>query len=146
MAQNMMRRTQVITDRKLQMRFARFVIAFVFISAIVTAVAIFSTTFLLMGEKLANVYPQGRLVAIFRSVFIWALISLGAVLPFIYWGAIIFSHRIAGPLPKIYRALAAIGQGDFDQRITLRKRDELVDLANAINQMAAALKEREQKK
>jgi hypothetical protein len=50
------------------MRFARFVIAFVFMSAIVTGAAIFFTTFLLMGEKLANVYPQGRLEAIFCSV------------------------------------------------------------------------------
>ena len=81
MATNPIRRTQFITDRKMQMRFARFVIAFVFISAIVTGAAIFFTTFLLMGEKLANVYPQGRLEAIFRSVFFWALVSLAAVMP-----------------------------------------------------------------
>lgn len=143
MATNPIRRTQFITDRKMQMRFARFVIAFVFISAIVTGAAIFFTTFLLMGEKLANVYPQGRLEAIFRSVFFWALVSLGAVMPFIFWGAIVFSHRIAGPLPKIYRILGEIGGGNFDQRVTLRKGDELVDLANAINDMAQKLKERQ---
>jgi methyl-accepting chemotaxis protein len=140
------RRKKYFVERGLQLRFARFVILFVFLSAVVTGLAIFFTTFMMMGEKLAAVYPQGRLVQIFRSVYLWAFMSLLAVMPFMFWGSIVFSHRIAGPLPKIYQALRFIGQGNFDIKLTLRKNDELRDLADIINEMARNLKERETRK
>ena len=140
------RRKKYFVDRAFQLRFARFVIGFVLFSSVLTGLTIFGTTFLLMGEKLASVYPQGRLVPIFQSVYLWAFVSLLAVLPIIFWGSIIFSHRIAGPLPKIYRALANIGEGKFDIKLTLRKHDELRELADAINQMSKNLRERELKK
>lgn len=141
-----MRRKKYIVQRGLQFRFARFVILFVVVSCVLTGGAIFFTTFMLMGEKLANVYPQGRLVSIFQSVYLWAFISLLAAMPFIFWGSIVFSHRIAGPLPKIYQALQNIGEGNFDVKLILRKYDELRDLSDHINEMARQLRERELKK
>jgi methyl-accepting chemotaxis protein len=140
------RRKKYFVNRGLQLRFARFVIGFVFFSSAFTGLTIFGTTFLLMGEKLASVYPQGRLVPIFQSVYFWAFVGLLAVLPVIFWGSIVFSHRIAGPLPKIYRVLANIGEGNFDIKLTLRKHDELRELADVINEMAKKLRERESKK
>jgi len=140
------RRRKYFVDRGLQLRFARFVIVFVSLSSLMTGAIIFATTFLLMGEKLARVYPQGRLVPIFQSVYIWAFCGFLAVLPVIFWGSIKFSHRIAGPLPKIYRALNNIGQGNFDVKLILRKRDELRELADVINAMAKNLRERDIKK
>ena len=137
------RRTRYFIDRGLQLRFARFVVVFVFIASAATALTVFFTTFSMLGEKLADVYPQGRLVAIFRSVYIAFFIDLAVILPFIFWGSILFSHRIAGPMPKIYRALKAIGDGDFNINLVLRKHDELKELADGINEMARKLKERE---
>ncbi len=140
------RRTKYLVDQGIQFRFARFVIAFVFLASVLTGLTIFFTTFMMMGEKLASVYPQGRLVPIFQSVYLSAALSLLAVMPFIFYGAIVFSHRIAGPLPKIYEALRQVGKGNFEVNLTLRKPDELVDLVNVINQMAKDLKERELKR
>jgi len=134
------RRKKYFVDRGLQLRFARFVILFVFISSILTAILVFYTTFTILGGRLAEVYPQGRLVSIFRSVYLAFFVNLVVILPVIFYGSIVFSHRIAGPLPKIYQALQQIGQGQFDVNLTLRKHDELKELAEAINQMAAALK------
>jgi methyl-accepting chemotaxis protein len=138
-------RKKYFVQRGMQLRFARFVILLAFVSALLTGAAIFLTTFMLMGEKLADVYPQARLVVIFQSVYFWAFVSLMSAVPFIFWGSIVFSHRIAGPLPKIYQALQSVGDGNFDVKLTLRKRDELRDLADIINEMAAKLKQREQK-
>ena len=42
---------------------------------------------------------------------------------------------------RLKRMLEAIGQGDFSQRITLRKGDALEDLAAAINRMAESLQQ-----
>lgn len=140
------RRKQYFVDQGLQLRFARFVIIFVFLSSILTGATIFFTTFMMMGEKLAAVYPQGRAVEIFKSVYIGFFIDMILVLPIIFAGSILFSHRIAGPLPKIYRTLKDIGRGNFNQHLVLRKHDELKELADAINQMAVDLKERESTK
>ncbi len=140
------RRTQYLVDRGLQLRFTRFVVLFVFISSVLTGLTIFYTTFMMLGERLADVYPQGRLVTIFRSVHIAFFICMLAVLPVIIYFTILFSHRIAGPLPKIYQALRNIGKGEFDIRLTLRKNDELRELVDAINEMAKNLKERESRK
>ncbi len=141
-----MARKKYFIQRGMQLRFARFVIFLAFASAILTGGAIFLTTFMLMGEKLADVYPQARLVVIFQSVYFWAFVSLLAAIPFIFWGSIIFSHRIAGPLPKIYQALKSIGDGNFDVKLTLRKGDELRELADSINEMARKLSQREPQK
>ena len=138
-------RKKYFIERGMQLRFARFVILFVFISVFLTGGAIFLTTFMLMGEKLANVYPQARLVAIFQSVYLGAGVTMLGVLPFIFWASIVFSHRIAGPLPKIYQAIKSVGDGNFDVKLTLRKRDELRELADSLNEMAAKLKKREEK-
>lgn len=140
------RRTQYIVERGLQLRFARMTILFVFAATVVTGLTIFYTTFLMLGERLADVYPQGRLVEIFKSVHIAFFINLAVIIPFIFMGSIYFSHRIAGPLPKIYRTLREIGFGQFEVRLVLRKHDELKELAEVINEMAKNLKERETKK
>lgn len=140
------RRTQYFIDRGLQLRFARFVLLFTFAASALTAVTIFYTTFMLLGERLAQVYPQGRLVEIFRSVHIAFFINILVILPIIFAGSILFSHRIAGPLPKIYQAIRSLGEGNFDVKIVLRKNDELKELADAINEAAARLRERESRK
>lgn len=146
MTQPTFRRKQYMVDKGLQLRFARMTILFVFVSTLLTGATIFYTTFLMLGERLADVYPQGRLVEIFRSVHIAFFINLALILPFIFMGSIYFSHRIAGPLPKIYRTLREIGGGKFDIHLTLRKHDELQELADVINEMAKSLKEKETQK
>lgn len=136
------RRKKYFVEKGLQLRFARFVILFVFVSSILTGLTIFYTTFMMLGERLADVYPQGRLVEIFRSVHVALFVNMLVVLPVIFYGSIIFSHRIAGPLPKIYQALRSVGQGNYDIKLILRKNDELRELADVINDMARQLKER----
>ena len=140
------RRKKYLVERGIQLRFARFVIAFVFFSSILTGLTIFFTTFMMLGEKLMAVYPQGRLIEIFRSVYIAFFIDMLVIAPVIFIGSIIFSHRIAGPLPKIYQALKHIGHGNFEQHLVLRKHDELKELAATINEMASNLKNREMNK
>src|SRR3989338_6255197 len=141
-----LRRKKYIVDRGLQLRFARFVILFVFAASIVTGLVVFYTVVFLLGEKLVAVYPQGRLVEIFRSVYLTVFLEALVIIPLIFYGSIKFSHRIAGPLPKIYQTLRTIGGGDFEQKLVLRKNDELKELADAINEMTLRLKEREANK
>ena len=140
------RRKKYFVARGLQLRFTWFVVAFVLFFSVITGLTIFYTVFMILGEKLAAVYPQGRLVEIFRSVYGVMAIELLVILPIISYGSIVFSHRIAGPLPKIYQALKNIGQGQYEVNLILRKNDELRDLADAVNAMARDLRERQANK
>ena len=140
------KRRQYFIIPGLQLRFARFVVVFVFISCILTALVVFYTTFMMLGSKLADVYPQGRLAVIFKSAHLVFLLNMFVLLPIIFCFSIMFSHRVAGPLPKIYETLRQIGRGDFRVNLILRDRDELKDLAEEINQMAKNLAAKEQKK
>ena len=137
------RRKQLFVERGLQLRFARFVIVYMLICCAVTASIVFYATSSLLGEKLAGIYPQNRLPEIFNRAYLVFFLCLLGSIPALFYGALIFSHRIAGPLPKIYRTLEEIGKGNFDIHLTLRKKDELVELADHINRMASKLKERE---
>ena len=141
----MARRKQYFVERGFQLRFARFILVFMLSGCVLTAATVFYTTFTVLSDKLVGIYPQSRLAEIFRSVYSSLFLGLLIVTPIIFYGAIVFSHRLAGPLPKIYRALRDIGNGNFDVKVTLRKKDELKDLAESINAMAAQLKQRQAK-
>ncbi len=140
------RRKKVIIERGLQLRFARFVILYMMLSCFITAFIVFYATFTVLSERLVGIYPQNRLPEIFNRAYGAFFAGILVVTPILFYGAIIFSHRIAGPLPKIYQTLQDIGKGNFDLILTLRKNDELRDLAEHINQMVLKLKERELKK
>jgi methyl-accepting chemotaxis protein len=134
------RRKQVVVERKIQFRFARFVVLFAIATSFLTSATVFFTTFSLLGDKLADVYPQGRLVAIFRTVYLAFALNLALAAPVLFYLSLRFTHRLAGPLPKIYDTLRKVGQGDFEQKLVLRRNDELRDLADVINEMIENLR------
>ncbi len=139
------RRRQYFVERGLQLRFARLMLVFMLISCVLTACVVFYSTAIVLGEKIVGIYPQGRLVEILRSMYLAFGLGLLLITPIIFYGAVFFSHRLAGPLPKIYRVLRNIGEGQFDEKLVLRKHDELRELADVINEMAAKLKQRSTK-
>lgn len=134
------KRTQFVVEKAIQFRFARFVMLFVGLTAFLTSSIVFFTTLALLGDKLAAVYPQGRLAPIVRSAYIVFFANLAVAAPIIFAVSIRFSHRIVGPLPKIYNYLKNIGEGKYTGKLIIRQKDELKDLAASINQMAESLK------
>lgn len=137
------RRKQLFIEHAMQLRFVRFVVFYMLLCCFVTSAVVFYATFALLGEKLAGIYPQHRLTEIFGQAYGVFFVCLLVAFPVLFYGAVTFSHRIAGPLPKIYQALEEIGKGNFDGRLVLRKKDELRELAERINRLAERLKERE---
>jgi methyl-accepting chemotaxis protein len=53
---------------------------------------------------------------------------------------IIVTHRIAGPLWRIRRELAAIGNGDLSRSIRIRPTDYMSKEADAVNSMVSSLR------
>lgn len=133
-------RKQILVVKKIQFRFAGFVILLAAGTAFITSLAVFFTVLTVLGDKLAAVYPQGRLAPIVQSAYLSFIVVFGVSVPVICYFAIRFSHKVVGPLPKIYRYLVTVGQGIYPGKLTLREGDHLIELAQVINEMATDLK------
>jgi len=134
------KRKQYIVAKKFQLRYVGLILALVFATGILCSYVVYYTSMLLLGDKLANVYPQGRLVSIVNIVNLRILFSLVLITPLVVIIGIYASHKIAGPIYRIEKFLAAMATGDLSAPLVLRKNDELVSLADGINRVADSLK------
>lgn len=137
------RRKRYIIKPLFQLRYTGIILLAVFIVAIVCILTTYYSSISLLGEKLAYVYPQGRLVVTLREISFIIIYRVLFLVPLIVLIGIFLSHRIAGPAYRIERTLRDIGKGNFDIHIELRRHDELKGIANAINDMVSDLKKLE---
>lgn len=144
MKRRFLRRRRYIVSKKFQLRYVKLILLVVFLTAFVTGFSIYYNSWVLLGEKLATVYPQGRLVALFNTVNIRLAFNLLIVIILCTAIGILTSHKIAGPLYRIKLFLGRMIEGDYSGRLRLRKNDELHDLAEIINRLAEKL-EKEKK-
>ena len=77
--------------------------------------------------------------SITNSILIISLLGLiaGAI------GAVILASMQVRPILVLARAVRAIGEGNLEQRVDLRRNDEIGDLGDAFNEMTKGLQERE---
>lgn len=134
------RRKIYLIKTRFQLKYTGLILLFMLIIAVLSGYTVYQTAWRLMGEKLSNVYPQGRLVVIMRTINLTLLYRIALLAPVVAVISILLSHRIAGPLYRIERFLRSVARGDFSERLRLRKRDELKDLAESINVMVDDLK------
>lgn len=134
-------RRQYLVDRSFQLRF----VSRLFLVVLAVAGLSCLASSALLWRQL---YEPGEgiqtpiLVASLMAVAATLLIELLLAIPIIFYLGIRQSHAIVGPMKRITAALQAIGNGDFSQRLTLRRGDVMEDLAAAINAMAEALAHR----
>lgn len=71
----------------------------------------------------------------------WILIvnAIGLVVVLVL--AVFFTHKISGPTFHIVKDLGRLGDGDLTVRIKLRRRDRLVEIADAFNESAGKLQQ-----
>jgi len=129
------RRRQYIIKKGLQFRYIGLVFGLALVASLVTGWTVFATGWYFLGEKLASVYPQGRLIYVFRATNFALVRNLLLVSPLVFILALLFSHRIAGPVYRIEKTVDEIAKGNLGLKIRLREGDELVSLAYMINSM-----------
>ena len=136
----MIRRKRYLIKPSFQLRYAGIILLTLFVVSAICVLTTYFSSISLLGEKLSHVYPQGRLVVTLKQVNTIIAYRLIFLIPLLVFFGILLSHRIAGPAYRIERTLREIGRGNFDIHIRLRKYDELVSIANAINDMTSDLK------
>lgn len=134
------KRTQYLVAAKFQLKYTGIILLLMFITALVCSYIVYYTGMILLVEKLANVYPQGRLVSIINAVNARILLSVLLLTPLVVCAGIYLSHKIAGPIYRIEKFLGSMAKGDIAARLTLRKGDELTSVADSINLLNDSMK------
>ncbi len=104
--------------------------------------------FILSQGTLTSSFENSKLVikntnqAILPIVLLTNLITLGIITIAAILVTLFISHRIAGPLFRFEADLRKISEGDLKVKISLRKKDQFFDMADAINQMTGSMHKR----
>jgi len=79
-----------------------------------------------------------------RLRVVWLAAALAAILVCLLGAAVVITHRIAGPAYAIGQICRQVAEGRLTPPRSLRARDLLVDLADDVAAMVAALRAREE--
>jgi len=134
------RRRRLLIKKGLQLRYIGLIFIALILTSIVTGYTVFATGWTLFGQKLASVYPQGRLLHVLRGINMALVRNLIFVSPIIFILGLLFSHKIAGPLYRIEKTIDEIAKGSLGLKIKLRRGDELKDLAEVVNGLTENLR------
>ena len=128
------RRRRVLVNPPLQFAFVKAmlivlgVMALAALAAVYVAIRVTLSTFELANDPV--------IVSLFRSAFWLIMLELLVLTPLVVWLGILLTHKVAGPLVRIFAVLDQMSRGRYDVRITLRKGDMLVELAEAVNRLS----------
>jgi methyl-accepting chemotaxis protein len=76
---------------------------------------------------------------IYESILARMAFGSFVILVFVTITGILVSHRSAGPILRLKRAITLAGSGDLDARVRFRKDDEFTEIANAFNSMMESI-------
>lgn len=127
------KRKKYLIDKKFQLRYAANTLIFILVAFFIFTVVFYLVGFVPLLEKLKNVYPEARLFIILKGVYRDLIIAFLFLLAVTFAFAVFRSHKIAGPLFRLKGYIHQMSDGDFSSRIKLRKKDELIVLADELN-------------
>lgn len=132
------KRKTIIVKKKLQYIFVLLVLASLLLGVVLvltdlglTLHRIQETSPALIEKLIVEITPFLPTIALKMIIYI----------SIIFVVALVFSHRIAGPLYKIEISARRIGKGDLSYEVYYRKGDQLNSLRHAFNAMIKALKD-----
>lgn len=97
-------------------------------------------------DKIGEVHigmNQKTITNVVRYVVVAILLTTVAVLLIGILGMIVFITILIKPIGLLVHGVSAIAAGNFDQKINIKRSDELGDLTDAFNAMAKSLREKE---
>ncbi|MGB2630751.1 MAG: HAMP domain-containing protein [Candidatus Omnitrophota bacterium] len=134
------RRVRFLIAKRFQIRYIALILVFMFAAVVLTGYTVYVTTWVIFGEKLAAVYPQGLLFDIVKKVNAVLLLRLAVLTPLVIFIGLVLSNRIAGPIYHIKKYLQKVSAGNYEGDLRLRKNDELQDMAAEINGLVTQLR------
>ncbi len=125
------RRTYVVHSR------LQWAVALQLLGVLGAVALLYLGSILLLGRYIRLLNPEEtRLLYVSFNALYWTLAMV-----LITGVALYQTHHVAGPAQVIERAVRALQDGDYDQRLTLRPRDYLMSLAEAVSNLSSHMRE-----
>jgi methyl-accepting chemotaxis protein len=126
-------RKTVLVKRSLQLKY----IGMVFLSVLVASMIVGGDVYYSLMRVMLTECPSvtDRVVQFNNVLLVKIALYLGLMLLI----SLYVSHRFAGPIYRFEKSCQALGTGDLTHRVSLRTGDELMELQEEFNGMAAAL-------
>lgn len=126
-------RKTVLVKRALQLKY----IMMVFLSVLVASLIVGGDIYYSLSRALLTECPGAAdRVAQFNTVL---MVKTAMYLGLMLLISLYVSHRFAGPIYRFEKSAQTVGGGDLTHRVSLRTGDELMELQEEFNGMAAAL-------
>lgn len=131
-------------DKKFQAKFIVNFCLLVVAGALITTGLLYLFT---MGSKTVS-FVNSRVVVQTTADFLLPLLIQNVCIMMIIIGlatimmTLLISHKIAGPLYRLKKAVKTLGEGDFSGEFKIRRKDQLQDLAQIFNEMIVNLRTR----
>lgn len=135
------KRRQYIVDKKFQFKYLFYILTMM----VSTVIIVSFTIFFVIWEKLIKelfYIPDAakRLSNIFISTSEILILPIVILLVIFSIIAILFSHKIAGPIYRVEKIAEELKNGNLNINVRFRKGDELHHLADALNNMISGIK------
>jgi methyl-accepting chemotaxis protein len=138
------RRKKILINKGFQWQTT--LIGLIYLTAVGIAVTI---PFIILLRSANDIYADSprELITVMNSlkqywIFAGPLSLLALMAPWIYF-SLRRGHGIVGPIPNMVRIINEFARGDFSGRVKLRAKDQLQDIAKALDSMAKNLSARE---
>jgi methyl-accepting chemotaxis protein len=123
------KRQRIVVDKKYQWRYVTIIVFMILLNLVVGWTVYYTIwTTILHFHKIdfRSTFNLVNTMLALRGLFLAVLtICLG----------LFISHKTAGPLFRIKKLLRKVGEKDISQKVTLKRWDELKDLAAVVNEM-----------
>jgi nitrogen fixation/metabolism regulation signal transduction histidine kinase len=128
----------ILINRRFQLKFAVFVCAWIILLALVFPwiVSSVSDTIIALVQRKVDAGALAAVQDLQNGVLLWLWITSVLVIAASFLWSIYLSHRIAGPVFRVQKALEAWSGGRTELKIQLRKKDNFVELSDAYNSAA----------
>jgi methyl-accepting chemotaxis protein len=150
-AKNYVKRKQIIVNKEFQFRYMKQILFIIMVSLLFNSILITASVYFITKKsielRLPNVMEQkltsdvlindinNSLIVVIPTIILICIIVFGIA-------SIFLSHRIAGPLFKLERWLKTLSDGDFSTLFKLRRKDELKNFTQVIENVDVELSSR----
>ncbi|MFH1784246.1 MAG: HAMP domain-containing protein [bacterium] len=132
----MKKRKRLIVDKRFQFSFIGVVIFSLFLFLLMVGWTVYSNIWAILLRGAQSPY----LLIIKRQADIDIFYKLTILMIVIGIISFFISHKFAGPVHRVKKAMRQLSKGDFSVRVNLRRGDEFEDLVTDFNSMVTKLK------
>jgi len=134
------KRRKFFIDKQFQTKYILLVIFMLLLYTIVFVGTLFIPQLLplIFDSPLSEQVKAAEILLLYHK-HVWPAVFI--VIPLFGFLSIFITHKIAGPVYRLKIRLQQMTEWDLDKKVTLRKGDDLQDLAEFVNLLSAELKE-----